>query len=372
MSKSKITVVVGTRPEIIRLSVIIKKLEETFDLRLIYTGQNYDPSLSTIFFDELEISNPDKILKINANGLGSFLGNLLIEIEKELLEFRPDGFLVLGDTNSALSAIVAKRMLIPVYHLEAGNRSFDPNVPEEINRRIVDHTSDFNLAYTETARSNLLREGLHTRSIAVVGSPLFEVLNFYSDEISESTVLTEHGLHPGEFFLFSAHRQENMSNPERFSNLIHILNQVASVYQLPILVTTHPRFRSHLEQSKVVMNSLVRFCEPFGFFDYIKLQSNARLVISDSGSLSEESAILNFPSITIRDSMERPEALESGVLILAGTTPEEVLEAIKVSEQTQKSLSSPPDYFIPDTSNRVIRYIISTIKQHSFWSGIRA
>ena len=372
MIKSKITVVVGTRPEIIRLSVIIKKLKDSFDLRIIYTGQNYDPSLSTIFFNELKIPSPDKNLKIKTDSLGSFLGNLLIEIEKELIEFPPDGFLVLGDTNSALSAIVAKRMLIPVYHLEAGNRSFDSNVPEEINRRIVDHSADFNLAYTETARSNLLREGLHPRSIAVIGSPLFEVLNFYSEEISESKILTKYGLNAGEYFLFSSHRQENIDLPNRFSNLIQTLNQVASVYQLPIIVTTHPRLRRELEQSKLLLNSLIQFCEPFGFFDYIKLQSNARLVISDSGSISEESAILNFPSITLRDSMERPEALESGVLILAGTTPEDVLEAIQVSEQSYKSLSPPAEYFISDTSNRVLRFITSTIRQHSFWSGIRA
>jgi UDP-N-acetylglucosamine 2-epimerase (non-hydrolysing) len=372
MSKSKITVVVGTRPEIIRLSVIIKKLKDAFDLRIIYTGQNYDPSLSTIFFEELKIPRPDKFLEISSDSLGSFVGNLLIEIEKDLIEFPPHGFLVLGDTNSALSAIVAKRMLIPVYHLEAGNRSFDSNVPEEINRKIVDHSADFNLAYTETARSNLLREGLHPRSSAVIGSPLFEVLNFYSDEILESKVLTKYGLYPGEFFLFSSHRQENLDLPKRFSNLIQTLNQIANVYKMPIIVTTHPRLRRELERRDVAMNSLIQFCEPFGFFDYIKLQSNARLVISDSGSLSEESAILNFPSITFRDSMERPEALESGVLNLAGTTPEEVLEAIQVSEQSCNSLSRPADYLISDTSNRVLRFITSTVRQHSFWSGIRA
>jgi len=371
MAKSKLTIVVGTRPEIIRLSVIISKLSESFNVRIIYTRQNYDPALSQIFFDELRIRTPDKILNLGSNSLGSFVGNLLVQIEKDLIEFPPDGFLVLGDTNSALSALIAKRMFIPIYHLEAGNRSFDQNVPEEINRRIIDHFSDFNLAYSELSRTNLLREGLHPRNIYVIGSPLFEVFNYYSKEIADSRVLSELGLIPKEFFLFSSHRQENMDSPERFLNLMQTLNLIAEKYQLRIIVTTHPRLRNELKENKLGLNPLIQFCEPFGFFDYIKLQTNARLVISDSGSLAEESAILNFPGITIRDSMERPEALESGVLILSGTNPYDVLEAIAVSEQSQKSLSPPSDYFIPDTSNRVIRIISSTIKQHSFWSGVR-
>lgn len=371
MTKSKLTVVVGTRPEIIRLSVLMRKLSDTFIVRIIYTGQNYDPSLSQIFFDELKVQTPDKTLNLGSNSFGSFVGNLLREIEKDLIEFPPDGFLVLGDTNSALSSLIAKRMFIPIYHLEAGNRAFDQNVPEEINRKIIDHLSDFNLAYSELSRTNLLREGLHPRNIYVIGSPLFEVFNYYSNEIADSKVLSELGLLPKQFFLFSSHRQENIDSPERFLNLIQTLNLIAEKYQLQILVTTHPRLRSQMKENKEDMNPLVQFCEPFGFFDYIKLQTNARLVISDSGSLAEESAILNFPGITIRDSMERPEALESGVLILSGTNPCDVLEAMEVSEQSQKSLSPPSDYFIPDTSNRVIRIISSTINQHSFWSGIR-
>ena len=371
MSRTKITTILGTRPELIRLSSIIKCLDELFDHRLVHTGQNSDPNLSKVFFKELEIREPDLYLAAPNSSLGKFLGNLFSNIESEFDKNPPEAVIILGDTNSALAGIIAKRRGIPVYHLEAGNRSFDQNVPEETNRRILDHLADFNLAYTGHAKDNLISEGVHPRNIAVIGSPLFEVINKFKSEIHSSRVLEKLKLKTGEFFLVSAHRQENVDDPSRLSELISSLNQIAQKFQFPVIMSTHPRTRDKLNSLKIQLNPLIAIHEPFGFIDYCKLQKEARIVLSDSGSVSEEAVILGFKAITIRDSMERPEALEAGSVLMGGIREKGLIECIKVIELMPISKSPPPDYLISDTSTRVINFITSTIHQHGFWSGLR-
>jgi UDP-N-acetylglucosamine 2-epimerase (non-hydrolysing) len=370
--RTRVTTVLGTRPEMIRLSSIISKLDNAFDHRLINTSQNYDPSLSKIFFDEMKIRKPDAVFRIKSDTLGTFLGNLFVEIEKEFDEFPPEALVILGDTNSSLAGIIAKRRGIPVYHLEAGNRSFDANVPEEINRKIVDHFSDFNLAYTTHAKENLIREGLPPRNVIVIGSPLCEVISNYKKQIESSDILAKLKIKANEYFLVSAHRQENIDDALRMSQLIDGLNGVAEKYNLPIIVSTHPRMRSKLDSQSIEIHPAIKFHEPFGFFDYNKLQKEARIVLSDSGSVSEESVILGFPAITIRDSLERPEALEAGSIILSGITRKGILEAITILENSAPSQRAPQEYLIPDSSTRVLRFIASTVHQHNFWSGLRS
>jgi UDP-N-acetylglucosamine 2-epimerase len=372
MSKLRITVIVGTRPELIRLSFILKRFDEVFDVRLIHTGQNSDATLSQVFIDELQIRKPEVFFNLNSETLGRFLGQLFFEVEKELQEFPPDALVLLGDTNSALSGIIARRLGIPIYHLEAGNRSFDPNVPEEINRKIIDHFSDFNLAYTSAARSNLLAEGLHPRNSIVIGSPLYEVLEGSAKKIENSNVMNVLNIEKGNYFLVSAHRQENIDNPIRLKSLADSLNTVAITFGLPVICSMHPRMKSKIAELNLDFNSLVEFHSPFGFFDYNKLQINSRLVLSDSGSISEESAILGFRAITIRDSMERPEALESGSIVLAGIEPEGIIRAISITESNVSKPCPPAEYLIENTADRVVKFIASTFKQHSFWSGLRS
>lgn len=369
--KTRVTTILGTRPEMIRLSSIIRGLDSTFDHRLFHTNQNFDPLLSSVFFNELKIREPDVVLEVKPGALGQFLGNLFVEIENELDNFPPDAIVILGDTNSSLAGIIAKRRGIPVYHLEAGNRSFDANVPEEINRKIVDHFADFNMAYTTHAKENLIREGLHPRYISVIGSPLYEVFETFKDGIEKSNILTKLKLKPREYFLVSAHRQENIDQPKRLIQLIDGLNGLAESYKLAVVVSTHPRMKNKLDSLSVASHPLIQFNEPFGFFDYNKLQKEARIVLSDSGSVSEESVILGFPAITIRDSMERPEALESGSIIMSGISRRGILEAVEVLEGTLLKVSVPLDYLVPDTSARVINFIASTVHQHPFWSGLR-
>ena len=270
-----------------------------------------------------------------------------------------------------MAGIIAKRRGIPVYHLEAGNRSFDSNVPEEINRKIVDHFSDFNLAYTSHAKENLLREGQHPRNVIVVGSPLFEVLSNFKSEIENSDVLAKTNLNPGQYFLVSAHRQENIDNPIRLTQLMDALNGLVEIFGLPVIVSTHPRMKKMLDRTNIVVNPSIQFHTPFGFFDYNKLQKNARVVLSDSGSISEESAILGFPAITIRDSMERPEALEAGSIYMSGITRSGIFEAIEILESPGQKRDIPHEYLIRDTSSRVVNFIGSTVHQHQFWSGLR-
>lgn len=373
MTRPRIVTIVGTRPEIIRLSRVIEHLDAVSDHTLVHTGQNFDRQLNDVFFEELSIRTPDRFLDVDTSSLGAVLGDVIRKSEILFEELRPDAVLVLGDTNSALSLVMAKRMHIPTYHMEAGNRSFDENVPEETNRRLVDHIADFNLAYTEHARRNLLAEGLHPRRIAVTGSPMHEVLDYYRDRIEASDALARLNVTPGEYFLVSAHRQENVDSPERLSTLLDSLRRLHEAYGLPILVSTHPRTRRRLEQLPDAgeLEGVV-FHEPFGFLDYCALQKDARCVISDSGTISEESAILGFPAITIRDSMERPEALDTGSIVMTGLESDEILAGIEeVTRPGAAPLQLPIDYAPTDTSRRVVRFMLSTLSRHHEWAGIR-
>lgn len=371
MKKTKVTTIVGTRPEIIRLSAIIKKFDKHFDHRLIHSGQNPDPNLKDIFFTELGLRQPDLYFGGDHKSLGTFLAKLFVEIEAELINNRPDAVVILGDTNSALSAIIAKRFGIPIYHLEAGNRSFDLNVPEEINRKIVDHASDFNLVYTTLARNNLIAEGIHPRKLALIGSPLMEVLAEHSDKISSSKILDELKLKAKEYFLVSVHRQENVDFPERLKTLLNSLTKVSDVFEMPVIISTHPRTRKKLLELTDQKQTNLVFHEPFGFLDYNHLQSQARMVLSDSGTISEESAMLGFPAVTLRDSMERPEALEAGTIVMSGIEPDRVIEAINLVESGGFASITPSEYRIPDTSTRVVNFLVSTVHQYNFWNGIR-
>lgn len=371
MAKRKITTIVGTRPEIIRLSTTIRKFDFVFDHRLIHTGQNYSTNLRDIFIDELNLREPDIQFQLTQSSLGASLGEILTFVEKDLIENRPDAVVILGDTNSALSAIIAKRMRIPVYHLEAGNRSFDLNVPEEINRKIVDHTADFNLVYTEHARRNLLSEGMHPRNICLIGSPLREVLNENDSKIENSRILEILNLKENEYFLLSLHRQENIDNQERLSSLVKILNEVADEFQIPMVLSVHPRTADKLRESKESLHNNIKQIDAFGFHDYCKLQKHSKLTISDSGSVSEEAAILGFKALTLRDSMERPEALESGNVIMAGINSGSIVDAINFKLHNAEVPTTPSEYLINDSSVRVINFIFSTLGNYHFWQGIR-
>ena len=368
----KIVTIVGTRPEIIRLARVIARLDALSGIEhvLVHTGQNYDRQLNQVFFEELEIREPDHYLAVDTSSLGAVLGDVLKKTEEVLLRERPDAVLVLGDTNSCLATVMAKRMRIPTYHLEAGNRSFDENVPEEINRRLIDHVADFNLAYTEHARRNLLAEGLHPRRILVTGSPMREVLDHYRAEIQAAGVLDRLELEGGQYFLVSAHREENVDSPERLRALLECLRRVHAEYELPVVVSTHPRTRKRLEALGERVEGDIRWLEPFGFFDYNHLQMNAACVLSDSGTISEESAILDFPAITLRESIERPEALDAGSIIMTGLNPDDVVRAVgMVASDSARGM--PEGYEVVDTSARVVRFILSTASRHSDWAGIR-
>lgn len=369
--KTKVTTFVGTRPEIIRMSSMIRKFDLHFDHRLIHTGQNPDKLMKDVFFEELGVRKPDVYFRDDHKSLGEFLGNLFVSTERELNDSRPDAIVILGDTNSALAAIIAKRFGIPIYHLEAGNRSFDANVPEEVNRRIVDHIADFNFPYSELARANLISEGIHPRKIALMGSPLFEIFNDHRSVIENSKILDKLALEAHRYFLVSAHRQENVDSDERLLDLLKTLNAVAERYESPVLVSTHPRTQARMKRISLEMNHLVNFHEPFGFIDYNKLQLNSRMVLSDSGTIAEESIMLDFPAITIRDSMERPEALEAGSLVMCGITAERVLEAIELVESSVRPMPAPHEYAFPDVSMRIVNFLISTVHKNEFWNGIR-
>ena len=372
----KVMTIVGTRPELIRLSRVMAKLNSNLCHILVHTGQNYDFELNEVFFKELEIPKPDYFLDVNTTSLGKVLGEALIKIEPVLYKENPDAVLILGDTNSSIAAIMAKRLHIPIYHMEAGNRSFDLNVPEEINRRIIDHIADFNLVYTENSRRHLLSEGLHHRRIYLTGSPMYEILQYYSDRIENSDILETLSIRSKEFFIVSMHREENVDNILILKTIVSVLNKLAEDFDLPVIVTTHPRTRKRLAALKNIdLNKNISLLKPFGFFDYVKLQKNALCVISDSGTISEESAIHNFPAITMRNSMERPEALDAGSIILAGFNTNNVISSIKiVIDQHQTSgitKSVPNEYLIPDTSQRVLNIIIGTAKLSNMWDGIR-
>lgn len=370
----KVMTIVGTRPEIIRLARVMSRLDATQGIVhvLVHTGQNYDHQLNEVFFDDLGLRAPDHYLGVDTSSLGSVLGGVLIGTEKVLLEEQPDAVLVLGDTNSCLATVMAKRMRIPTYHMEAGNRCFDENVPEETNRRLVDHVADFNLAYTEHARRNLLAEGLHPRRVLVTGSPMREVLDHFRPRIEDSDAISRLGLRSRGYFLVSAHREENVDDPERLRMLVECLERVHDVWQLPVVVSTHPRTRKRLEQLNRRIEGDIRWLEPFGFHDYNKLQLEAACVLSDSGTISEESAILGFPAVTLRDSIERPEALDAGSIIMTGLDADDVARAVDIAMRDGSVPSSVPNgYDISDTSNRVVRFMVSTATRHHEWAGIR-
>jgi UDP-N-acetyl-L-fucosamine synthase len=375
MSTDRLTVVtvVGTRPEIIRLSRVLPRLDAAYDHHLVHTGQNYDYGLNEIFFEQLRLRPPDRYLGVDTSSLGHVLGGTLIGIEEVLTELRPDAMLVLGDTNSCIAALMAKRLHIPTYHMEAGNRCFDVNVPEETNRRLVDHVADFNLVYTEHARRNLLAEGLPARRIALTGSPMAEVLGYYEPDIAASDVLDRLDLQPGGFLLVSAHREETVDYPDRLNQLLTTLTEAAKRYDRPVLVSTHPRTRKRLVGLEESLLGLVLH-EPFGFFDYVRLQQDAYCVLSDSGTISEESSILRFPAVTLRDSIERPEALEAGSIVTTGLDPAVVTEAIDLVVAQHEAGEVPPvpaDYQIINTSQRVVNLIRSTAHAHRAWTGLQ-
>jgi UDP-N-acetylglucosamine 2-epimerase (non-hydrolysing) len=367
--------VVGTRPEIIRLSRVLARLDATVDHVLVHTGQNWDPYLSDVFFTELRLRAPDRLLRVDTSSLGRVLGGVLTGVEETIADLQPDALLVLGDTNSCIAALMARRMGVPVYHMEAGNRCFDLNVPEETNRRLVDHVADFNLVYTEHARRNLLAEGLHPRRILHTGSPMREVLEHYRPDIEASGVLRRLELEPGGYFVVSAHREENVDRPDRLSRLLDCLKAVRDAWGLPVLVSTHPRTRKRLEALAGDAWTLegVAFHEPFGFLDYVQLQRHARCTLSDSGTVSEEAAVLGFPAVTLRESIERPEALDAGGIIMTGLEPDGVVEAVAVTvaQVAAAGVPCPADYRVPDTSRRVVDFILSTVRRHHEWAGVR-
>jgi UDP-N-acetylglucosamine 2-epimerase len=367
---TKVMTIVGTRPEIIRLSETIKLLDATVDHVLVHTGQNYDYSLNQVFFDDLGLRAPDRYMEVDTTSLGTVLGGVLVKTEEALVAEQPDAVLILGDTNSSLAAVMAKRMNVPVYHMEAGNRSFDENVPEETNRRLVDHVADFNLVYTEHARRNLIAEGLHPQRILKTGSPMKEVLQVHAEAIAGSDVLDRLELEPGGYLLVSAHRQENVDSPARLNRLLDCLEEAVRATGRPALVSTHPRTRKRLDALGREVDG-VRFHDPLGFHDYNALQKHAYCVLSDSGTISEESALLDFPAVTLRDSIERPEALDTASILMTGLDPEVVVEAIgfAVSDDDRGS-RTPDDYRIADCSRRTVGYIISTHARHEGWLGL--
>ncbi|WP_410814009.1 non-hydrolyzing UDP-N-acetylglucosamine 2-epimerase [Micromonospora sp. 067-2] len=372
---TRIMTVVGTRPEIIRLSRVLARLDDTVDHVLVHTGQNWDPTLSDVFFTELRLRQPDRFLEVDTSSLGRVLGGVLVGMEAAIADLRPDALLVLGDTNSCIAALMARRMRVPVYHMEAGNRCFDLNVPEETNRRLVDHVADFNLVYTEHARRNLLAEGLHPRRILHTGSPMREVLEHYRAPIASSTILGQLELDRGGYFLVSAHREENVDRPDRLRRLLDCLVAVRDRWGFPVLVSTHPRTRKRLEASAPDATALdgIAFHEPFGLLDYVHLQTKAYCTLSDSGTISEEAAILGFPAVTLRESIERPEALDAGGIIMTGLDPQGVVEAVEVTvaQVAAQGVPCPVDYQVPDTSRRVVDFILSTVRRHHDWAGIR-
>jgi len=375
MNKIKVMTILGTRPEIIRLSCVINFLDKIVNHKIVHTGQSYDYELSEVFFNELSVRKPDYFLGVEHGSLGAVLGNIIISIEKILKKEKPDAVLILGDTNSFIAGIMAKRMKIPIYHMEAGNRCFDLNVPEEINRKIIDHISDFNLVYTEHARRHLLSEGLPHRRIYLTGSPMKEVLLTHMEKIKSSKILDQLGLKKDSYFIVSIHREENVDNTENLKLILHSLNLICEEYNLPVVVSTHPRTRKCLETAaEIKLHNNIRFLKPFGFFDYNYLQMNTFCAISDSGTISEESSILSFPAITVRNSMERPEALDTGSIILTGLNPEIILQSIKMvvkEKSIQNKRSIPAEYEVEDVSRRVVKLIVGTAKLSHLWDGIR-
>lgn len=362
MKKLKVMTVVGTRPEIIRLAAVINRLEESEAIEhiLVHTGQNYDYELNEVFFEDFKLRKPDYFLNAAVGTAIETVGNILIKIDPILEEVQPDAFLVLGDTNSCLCAIAAKRRHIPIFHMEAGNRCFDQRVPEETNRKIVDHTADINLTYSDIAREYLLREGLPADRVIKTGSPMFEVLNSRKEDIENSDILEKLNLEKDGYFVVSAHREENINSTTNFMSLVESLNAIAEMYQLPIIISTHPRTMKMIEAKGVKFHKLVQTMKPMGFNDYNKLQVNAKAVLSDSGTISEESSILRFRALNIRQAHERPEAMEEASVMMVGLDKERILQGLKVLETQEKNtLRHVADYSMPNVSDKVLRIILS-------------
>ena len=362
MEKLRVMTVVGTRPEIIRLSAVINKLEESkaVDHVLVHTGQNYDYELNEVFFKDFKLKKPDYFLNAASGTAVETIGNILVKIDPILEEVKPDAFLVLGDTNSCLCAIAAKRRHIPIFHMEAGNRCFDQRVPEETNRKIVDHIADINLTYSNIAREYLLNEGLPADRIIKTGSPMFEVLNSRKIDIEKSDVLDRLGLKEGKYFLVSAHREENINSEENFLDLVESLNTIAEKYKIPVIISTHPRTRNMIEEKGIEFNPLIQTMKPLGFIDYVKLQLKSKAVLSDSGTISEESSILGFKALNIRQAHERPEAMEEASVMMVGLRTDRIMQGLEILEtQERDTLRLVCDYSMPNVSEKVLRIILS-------------
>jgi UDP-N-acetyl-L-fucosamine synthase len=363
MERLRVMTVIGTRPEIIRLSRVIAKLDQYCDHRLVHTGQNYDKDLNDVFFHDLEIRAPDVFFGAAGDSAAETIGKVIIEVDRLLAQDRFDAFLVLGDTNSCLAAIAAKRRKVPIFHMEAGNRCFDQRVPEEINRRIVDHVADINLTYSSIAREYLLAEGLPADQLIKIGSPMREVLSYYQPKIERSDALARFGLQQYHYVLVSAHREENVDEEGGLRRLFEALNAIADRYREPVIVSTHPRTRKRIEDCKLILGPWVRLLKPFGFLDYINLQVNARAVLSDSGTITEESSILNFPALNIREAHERPEGMEEGAVMMTGFNIDRILQGLQILEHQprgeQRGLRLVSDYSIPNVSDKVVRIIHS-------------
>lgn len=363
MKKLKVMTVVGTRPEIIRLSRVLARLDENCEHVVVHTGQNYDYELNQIFFDDLGIRKPDHFLSAAGGSAAETIGKIIAAMDAVLIAEQPEALLVLGDTNSCLSVIPAKRRKIPIFHMEAGNRCFDQRVPEETNRRIVDHTADINLTYSSIAREYLLREGLPPDQIIKTGSPMFEVLTHYRERIDGSDVLQRLGLQSADFFVVSAHREENIESDRNFGKLVQVLNKVAEVYGLPVIVSTHPRTQKRVEAMGAQFHPLVQLLKPLGFTDYNKLQLSARAVLSDSGTINEESSILNFPALNLREAHERPEGMEEAAVMMVGLEKQRVLQGLAILQKQprgdERLLRQVSDYSMPNVSDKVVRIIHS-------------
>jgi len=378
-NRLKIMTILGTRPEIIRLSRVMARLDDTCEHVLVHTGQNYDFELNEVFFKDLGVREPSYYLAVDTSSLGATVGEILSKTERTLLEVRPDAVLILGDTNSALAAYICRRHKIPVYHMEAGNRCFDRNVPEETNRKLVDHISDFNLVYTEHARRNLLAEGLPARRIYLTGSPMREVLDFNIRAIEQSNVVRELGLKENGYFMVSLHREENVDNKMVLDELVNTLNILAVEFDVPVVVSTHPRTRARLEAGRINIDSgKIHWMKPFGFNDYNQLQKSSLCVISDSGTIAEESVMLGFSAVTPRFSIERPEAMDTGAIMACGTGSDNIARCVRtvIESKTEEGTADassfhPREYMITNTSSRVVNLILSTAKLSNAWDGIR-
>jgi UDP-N-acetylglucosamine 2-epimerase (non-hydrolysing) len=368
MNKLKVVTIVGTRPEIIRLSMLIPKLDKYTDHVFVHTGQNSDPKLNEVFFQDLELRQPDYYLNVDTSSMGAVMSDTMRKAEEVFLKEKPDAVMILGDTNSAIAAVVAERMHIPVYHMEAGNRSFDANVPEELNRKMVDHVATFNLPYNDYSMRNLLAEGIHPRFIHKTGSPIREIYEHYREKIQASRIVDELGLKPQEYFLVSLHRQENVDLPHRLSLALASLEALRDEFKLPVMVSTHPRTRKRIEALRLGTAAGITFHEPFGYLDYNKLQLDSKCVISDSGTISEESSVMGFPALSLRDSIERPEALETGTTILAGVSVSDFNTAIRLLEGASVP-SLPQGYEVEDFSFRVLTFVLSTAELSKKWKG---